>query len=290
MTTKNDRSVWKVIDHKHKMADQALDKNDPGKAERLLRELVDNEPEEPLFHWKRGYALIELQKYRQAIGEFRRALQLDPRNIATLGGLGRAYMELGKWQQAERAIKDRLSLKESPQHYVFLAHILMAMDRYKEAAETCLKAIKLDPLFSEAFLNLGLAYRHQKRIDEAIKVLRKAVELDDRYSVAWRELGLVLYAAHKLSLAKKALLTCLAIDPNDAWAHLYLALCLENLNDLKGAGRHFIKALKNDPKNAFIAKKYKEFITQKLNDKKPTLEKASLGQVRFRQLREKDPL
>jgi Flp pilus assembly protein TadD len=61
----------------------------------LLRELVEAEPDEPLFHWRLGYALSEMQKHREAIKEFRQALKLDPKNVAALGCLGREYMEVG---------------------------------------------------------------------------------------------------------------------------------------------------------------------------------------------------
>ena len=65
-------------------------------------------------------ALSELKEYRRAIPEFRQALKLDPQNVAALGCLERAYMELGEWEKAEKAIRDRLALKKSPQHCAFL--------------------------------------------------------------------------------------------------------------------------------------------------------------------------
>src|SRR5436309_1710408 len=118
---------------KYKQADLAFDRQQFHEATRLLRQLVKHEPSEPLFRWKLGYALSEMKDYRGAIRECQQALKLDPQKVAALGCLGRAYMELGAWTEAETAIRERLSLKKCPQHCVFLAHILMQLARYDEA-------------------------------------------------------------------------------------------------------------------------------------------------------------
>jgi len=256
----NDMGVWRTIEKKYKEADLALTRNDPRRAERLLRQLVKSAPDEPLFHWRLGSALSEMKKYQPAVREFRQALQLDPRNVAALGCLGRVYMELGKWSLAEKAIRARLALKESPQHYIFLANILLTKNQYHAAAEYCKKAIQLDPSFEEAFLNLGLIYRHQNKIKDATAALERAVEIDSAYSVAFRELGLTYYLAAKFDLARKALETCLDLQPDDAWGHVYLALCLQPLGDVQSAATHFQAALKSDPKNPFFRKKQQEFM------------------------------
>src|SRR6266849_3891309 len=142
-------AVWQVIEKKYKQADRALDKHDPKQAVRLLRDLVESEPREPLFHWRLGFALSEMKEYQRAILELQKALNLDPDNVAALGCLGRAHMELGEWKQAEKAIKHRLALQKSAAHYVFLAHIMMATNRYDSAVECCLKAIAHDSSFAE---------------------------------------------------------------------------------------------------------------------------------------------
>ena len=192
------------IEKKYQRADRALYDHDPATAARLLRELVESEPREPLFRWSLGYALSEMRDYERAIPELLQALKSDPRNVAALGCLGRVYMELGEWKRAEKAIRDRLALKKSPQHYVILAHILIETNRYASAIKCCLKAIDLDPAFAEAYLNLGLAYRHDKRFDEAVTAFREAVKHDSKYATAFRELGLTYYYLSKFDLAKKS--------------------------------------------------------------------------------------
>ena len=169
-------------------------------------------------------------------------------------------MELRLWGPAEQAIRQRLRLKESPQQYVFLAYIRLQTDRNDSAAESCIKAIELDPTFSEAYYNLGFVYRNKEQINEAIAAFKKAVELDNEFSNGFRELGLSYFGADKLDQAKEALETCLTLNPKDGWAHFYLALCSENAGDLKAAAGHYEAAIKDEPEQPLIQRKYQEFV------------------------------
>ncbi|HVA45492.1 MAG TPA: tetratricopeptide repeat protein [Pirellulales bacterium] len=256
---------FRELEKKYSAADKALRGRKPTQAVRLLQQLVRTEPREPLFHWRLGSALSELKQYTRAISQFKQALDLDPQNIAALGLLGRAYIEVGEWQRAEEAIQARLALQKSPHYYVFLAHVMIETRRYAAAMEYCRQAIELDPSFSEAFLNLGLTYRHEKRLEDAVAAFQKAIELDAKYAAAFRELGLTYYDLAKFGLAEAALRHCLSLNRHDGWGHLYLALSLQQTGDFTRAARHFEKARKNDPKNQFIKKKHDEF--QRLRSK-----------------------
>jgi len=254
-----------TLEKKYVQAEAAEEKGQFRRAAQIFRQLTEEEAAEPLFHWKLGYVLLELQEYHSAIKEFRHVLKLDPKNIAAVGGLGRVYMELGKWSLAEKAIRKRLALKRSPQHFVFLAHILMMRGHAHEAVPMCRRAIALDPGFAEAYLNMGLAYRADKKPKKAIAALQKATELDGQYADAFRELGWTCYSVGDVDAAKTKLEKCLELDPEDAWAYLYIALCFEYLGDAKGASRHFRAALKQEPENAVFRKEYDEFLRQSVS-------------------------
>jgi superkiller protein 3 len=251
------------LENRYREADQALKRNEPARAAEILRELVEIEPREPLFHWRLAYALSELREFPRAIVEFHRTLKLDPRNIAAWGGLGRVYMELRLWDLAEEAIQHRLDLKESPQHFVFFSYIMLQKKSYEKAAEACLRAIGLDPDFSEAYYNLGLAFRHRDQLDEATKAFEKAVDLDDHQADGFRELGLSYLGAGKLVQARSALESCLHLNATDAWANFYLALCLDYLGDLESAATYFEAAIQERPGDPEIQRKFQEFVRRK---------------------------
>ncbi len=91
-----------------------------------------------------GAALIVKQQYRQALGELRKSVELDPENARTHYHLGYAYLYgFQKPKEAEKAL--RLAIKHSEKPY------------------------------SEAHNLLGLALNQQQRYDEAIAEFETAL-------------------------------------------------------------------------------------------------------------------
>jgi len=213
------------IESIYRAADDALDNNDAARAASLFRRLVRREPKEPLFRWKLGYALVESKKFDRAVDELRRAIRLDPKNVAAWGCLGRAFVGLQKWPAAEDAFRRRLSFKESPQQYVFLANVLVRRKKYADAAQCCEQAIVLDPSFGEAYLNLGVARRHLGQLKKASAAFERAIELDPNYSVAHRELGMTHLKLGDTTAARSEFVKCLDADPTDQ-------LCVQMLRTL----------------------------------------------------------
>ncbi|MBU1152510.1 tetratricopeptide repeat protein [bacterium] len=63
--------------------------------------------------------------------------------------------------------------------------------RYEEAAKCLHKAIRLDPLYSEAYRILGVVYSLQNNYAEAIKNLEKAMQIDPKDKDAYRILKVI---------------------------------------------------------------------------------------------------
>jgi tetratricopeptide (TPR) repeat protein len=255
-------NALQTIEGKYRRAEKAQERGQLRQAARQFRQLSMDAPSEPLFHWKLGYVLMEMQDHQGAIREFRHALKLDPKNVAAFGGLGQAYMELGKWSLAEKAFRKRLALKRSPEQFVFLAHVLMMRERPREAAVMCRRAVALDSSFAEAFFNLGLAYRQWNKPKKAVEAFTKAIALDSQYADGYRELGWTCYARGDLESARKLLEKSLSLNPKDAWASLYLGIYFEQVGDCQRAQKHFQTALKLESDNPIFHKQYTEFLRQ----------------------------
>ncbi|NQS89044.1 tetratricopeptide repeat protein, partial [Patescibacteria group bacterium] len=65
------------------------------------------------------------------------------------------------------------------------------------------KAIEINPEYSKAHNNLGLAYYYKKMLDEAIAEYKKAIEIDPEYSKAHYNLAMAYYEKKEYSLAIK---------------------------------------------------------------------------------------
>jgi tetratricopeptide (TPR) repeat protein len=170
------------IESRYHKAEYAIEASQYGEAVSILEQLVIELPDEPLFLWRLGYLLCDLHEAGRAIDYFKRAILIDPNSAPAWGGLGQAYMELAKWNEAEHALRKRLQIKPGPHFFVFLAVVLHAKGDLEGAIDSCKKALELDPNYDEAFFNLGVYYHLLKRNDEARKVFAKAVELDPAWA------------------------------------------------------------------------------------------------------------
>lgn len=122
-------------------------------AEKQYAEAIELNPNyETAHHWYSAY-LIARKRVDEAIGESRRALELDPLSLIINTALGRA---------------------------------LHSARRYDEAIEQLRKTIDLDPNFAEAHFHLALAYEGKRAYEDATRELEKYIELSgDKSMRAW---------------------------------------------------------------------------------------------------------
>lgn len=246
-------------------AEKALDSERYEVAANLLRRLVASDPDEPLFRWRLGNALEGLDDPKEAIVQYKAAIDVDPDNVPAWGCLGSAYLDLKKWKSAESAFRRRLLLKKSPQHFVFLAVALRQQGRFAESAEACFRAIALDPTYAEGYLNLGLALRDMKSYRVSLLAFLMAIENDPSQQMAFREAGFLRFASGRPAAAKELLERSAELDPNDAWSRLYSAIVLEHLGESTEAAEQYRKALELDPANDFFRKQQEEFESSQKN-------------------------
>ncbi|RLE29177.1 hypothetical protein DRJ27_05000, partial [Candidatus Acetothermia bacterium] len=96
-----------------------------------------------------GIVYSELGRYEDAIAEYERAIELDPKDALPHNGLGNVDDELG---------------------------------RHEDAIAEYERAIELDPKYAAPHNGLGNVYYELGRHDEAIQAYQKAIELDPKYA------------------------------------------------------------------------------------------------------------
>lgn len=105
---------WPEEPHDHRLAARTelievllkTDRKGAARAESLSM-AVDN-PAEPEVRVRAGDFLLQADDAQSAIREYQRALHLDPGSIAARTGLGKAYLELGKFPEAERYLAEAI--------------------------------------------------------------------------------------------------------------------------------------------------------------------------------------
>jgi tetratricopeptide (TPR) repeat protein len=127
--------------------------------------------------------IFEIQgKYSEAIAEYRKAIEKEPRTLNLHYRLARALLmeshEPAALEAARNEFEAELALNpnDAVAHYQ-IAQILEAQQKSKEALPSLERAVELDPSFPEALIALGRARLAANRHDDAIALLEKAVDL-----------------------------------------------------------------------------------------------------------------
>jgi serine/threonine protein kinase/tetratricopeptide (TPR) repeat protein/TolB-like protein len=177
-------------------------------------------------------------QYEQAVGQFQRALELEPSDDKAYIGLALAYEKLGKTEEAERTYQRVINLR--PQYwrgYALLGNFYVHQAQYEKAADMFRRVLQLIPDSFRAYANLGglyiyqgryadavqplerslairptaqaysnlaTAYLHLRRFDEAARNYREATKLDELDYLIWGNLGDACYYGGNRAEAMKS--------------------------------------------------------------------------------------
>lgn len=129
--------------------------------------------------FQRGLIYLKTNQYRQAVGDFTKALAIVPKSPYVLYNRALAYREQG---DLNRAIADlNAAIQAKPDFADALnARGLIYVDQqdYNSAESDYNDAIKINPKSSEIYFNLGTLYARQGKADEAIKAFTQAIDLN----------------------------------------------------------------------------------------------------------------
>jgi tetratricopeptide (TPR) repeat protein len=194
-----------------------------------------------------GIAHWEKSKFDDAIRDFDKSIEIDPRYAFAWSNKGGVLNDLHKYDDA-----------------------LLAVD----------KAIEIDPTYAKAWFIKGTALRNQGKNDEALKAIDRAIELDPKLAAAqnvkklitekpdeaqssadtWNNKGVALANQGKYDEALQAFDKAIELNPKFALAWSNRALMLSKQNNYDEALKTIDRAIELDPKLA-AAQNVKKLIT-----------------------------
>lgn len=128
-----------------------------------------------------GLLFGQLGRHPEAVEALARASQLDADDPAIMNNLGFAYAQMRQWDKAETCFARARELRPdfaraAVNHGMALAH-LGRFEESLEAFQTCLGD-------AEAYFNLGLMFRAQRRYEDAAYAFDQAVRLQGDFTAA----------------------------------------------------------------------------------------------------------
>lgn len=171
--------------------------------------------------------LAERGQFDEAIGYFRRAVEIDPKYDEARSNLGNALNAQGK--TAEAMAQYREALRSNPNSLVahhYLAIALAREGKIDEAVEHYRKAVAIDDGFLEGHNNLGMLLAARGQYPEAIEQYRRALEIAPGFAIAQVNMGEALLVLGRPREAIEHFRKALEIEPNSTSARSGLAKAL----------------------------------------------------------------
>ncbi len=139
-------------------------------------------PNNPNFHYNKGYLCYQTQEFTQAIACYKTALSLQPRDPHAWYQLGRCYTQLGDHMEALKCYQQAGRLDPNVAIFNSLGNAFFDMDELQRSLECFQQAIKIDPSVVASYGNCGIVFKKQGRYKEAIEAFRMAMKDDNRLS------------------------------------------------------------------------------------------------------------
>ncbi len=153
---------------------------------------------------ERGIAYASYCKYDQAIANFDRAIEINPRYAKAYTHRGNVYWHKRQYTQAIANYSTALVI--NPRDAVAYNNrgiAYVSKGRYTLAIGNFDRAIEINPRYAKAYTNRGNVYWHRGQYDQAVSDFSRAVEIDPtRADVYFR----------------RSLVCCAKGEYNQAWA------------------------------------------------------------------------
>lgn len=212
--------------------------------ETLFRHAVKVTRGNYLAHNNLGYFLALQGKLDEAMEEYRRALESNPRYEEALNNLGHALAR--KRRHAEAITYYEAALRVRPDHVEVhnnLGNALSELGRLEEAIAHYQFVLMRQPDHADAHNNLGIALAIKGDFPRAVHHLSEALRLKPDYAGARSNLGNALAAQGRHAEAIAEYQKAIALNPNDAQAHNNLGNALAETGNLPAAVASYRRAL-----------------------------------------------
>ena len=182
-----------------------------------FKRAVKAEPENPYFRKGLGQAYASGRQWKDAIKEFRKALEINPYYVDIRNDLGSALVLSGKRDQGRDEFLAAYSDPTNPTPEVSARNLGQAYldeKNYTEAISWFRTALDRTDTYADAYLGLAEAFVATERIEEAAVLLESGVEKVPQDPVLHLALGQVYHRAGRFTEARSQLEDAMRKDPS----------------------------------------------------------------------------
>ena len=189
-------------------------------------------------HFQLARSAAEKGNLDEAVRQYKRVLELDPKNAKAHLNLGIVYGRQGNLiDEPPKDILDRAAydLQQLPKKSMWKKEV----SEYK-------KALHIDPNFAEAHFNLGVAHQEKGNLKEAIAEYQKTLQIYPNYLEAHNNLGILYFREGMLDQALAEYQKTIEIKPDYAKGYYNIGSVYREKKKTGEAIASFQKALEID--------------------------------------------
>lgn len=153
-----------------------------------------------------GFAATRLKQDEEAIGYFKKAIEIDPKSHIPYNGIGEVYRDNKKdMTEAMNWYQKTLSINSMERKGNFgMGYCLNSTGKYNEAITYLKKAIEKEPDYVAAHVELGYSFYKTGMNTDAISYLNKAIALNPKNENSRYYLTLIYVSQKNKEKAQKA--------------------------------------------------------------------------------------
>lgn len=199
----------------------------------IFERYTGRRPDNAWGHYMLGLSAWKSGDLARAESAFEHALRIDAGHVKSLVNLSRVFLDQKRHDEAVGQLRRAADIDPSSNEvYRLLARTYHGQGNTAEAVAAYRRAIELNELDAWSMNNLGLLFLEQQRADEALPLFAKAVELRKEEPAFHNNLGMALEHAGRFRDAAIAYTHALVADPGYEKAKRNLA----RVEAIKGIG------------------------------------------------------
>jgi tetratricopeptide (TPR) repeat protein len=233
-----------------------LRRDDPESAIRAIDKAIhfdpSNKDDHAWYYTLKGNIIYDRFDFSNAIVEYRRALDTNPKFSLAHHNMGNALREQRKYDEALVSHREAVRLNpKSPLYHTSLGSDLQLQRNYEAAKASYLAAIRLDPNFALAYDQFGHLLLAQNKNNEALAAYREAIRIDPALAQTHNGLAIVLRILGKDDEALTAHAEAIRLDPKNGLYRATLANIFEQLDRTEDAIANYQEAIRLTPTRAW---------------------------------------
>jgi len=240
-------------------ARQAMNRDEFDEAERLLREVLTQDPGiVDAFHTL-GELYFDQGRLEEAVDAYRTAIPLKPEDPYAYIFMTDALVGLDRLEDAEQTVRDGIEfVDENPQLYFLLGDIKRRQGDLDAALAAFQRCLELSPDGSSVRGGLAQVYFHLGQFEPAERYARAGLDLNDRLLGVHSVLAEIHDDRGESEAAIREYLLEIEVSPEDVAAHFNLAMVYRKTGRTDDEASRLARVLELDPDyplgNLFMAR------------------------------------